>query len=155
MEFYRRIVEGKSDNTLWEVLGVEEDQLAGLFWMTFEPETMDNFQKSLARGRCEFEIISTGTFMQSVRLVWDARGMMKQFCTLSYSGRTLLTRVTLSNSYCHVQDGSDYRPSPLEISPNFLLLTEKGGRFFSVLELWQKRLWVDSIERAEYRYLPL
>jgi hypothetical protein len=48
MEFYRGLVEGKSDDVLGETLGVDGKKLAALYRRTFGPGPMDNFQKSLA-----------------------------------------------------------------------------------------------------------
>jgi hypothetical protein len=48
LAFYRGLVAGKSDDVLGETLGIDEEELAGLFRRTFSPGTMDNFQKSLA-----------------------------------------------------------------------------------------------------------
>lgn len=46
---YINLVVGKSDDVLGETLGVDEDELAGLFRRTFGPVTsMDNVQKSVA-----------------------------------------------------------------------------------------------------------
>lgn len=47
LAFCRRLVEGECNNVLKEILDVNKDQLIGLFWITFKPGPIDNFQKSL------------------------------------------------------------------------------------------------------------
>lgn len=48
LTFYRGLLEGKCDDILGRILGVNEDQLTNLFWRTFRSRPIDNFQRSLA-----------------------------------------------------------------------------------------------------------